>query len=89
MSQIRCIYRDAAPDFPATDQHPEAKRYGPFSLGVSDTLFVDALDGAPTLDEIEAVLNPPKPPERTPAQKLAAAGLTVADLKVLLGLPNG
>ena len=30
--------------------------------------------------------NPPPPPPLTPAQKLTAAGLTVADLKLLLGL---
>ena len=29
---------------------------------------------------------PPPPPPLTPAQKLSAAGLTVADLKSLLGL---
>jgi len=29
---------------------------------------------------------PPTPPEPTPAEKLAASGLTVAELKALLGL---
>lgn len=27
MSQIRCIYHGHEPAFPATDQHPDAKRY--------------------------------------------------------------
>lgn len=33
------------------------------------------------------IIVPPVPPVRTPAQKLAATGLTVAELKTLLGLP--
>jgi len=34
----------------------------------------------------DAIANEPPPPERTPEQKLAAAGLSVDDLKALLGL---
>lgn len=49
MSTIRCIYV-VAPNFPATDQHPDAVRY---QVGA---LFVDAIGGQPTLAEIEAVL---------------------------------
>lgn len=33
-----------------------------------------------------ALPEPPPPPPPTPEQRLAAAGLTVADLKALLGL---
>ncbi len=88
MSKIRCIYYDAAPAFPATDQHPDAMRYGPLALPSGGVVFVDAIGSAPTADEIAAVLNPPAPPQPTPAQKLAAAGLTVAELKELLALPT-
>jgi protein-disulfide isomerase-like protein with CxxC motif len=49
MSQIRCIYR-SQPNFPATDQHPDAVRY---QVGA---LFVDAIGGQPTQAEVDAVL---------------------------------
>jgi hypothetical protein len=88
MSRIRCIYRGAAPDFPATDQHPDARRHGPIALPDGAKVFVDAIGGAPSIEEIAAVLNPPLPPAPTPAEKLAAAGLTVAELKELLALPT-
>ena len=42
-----------------------------------------------TADEIAAIQSQPEPepiPASTPAEKLAAAGLTVSDLKALLGL---
>lgn len=87
MSQIRCVYRDVAPDFPATEQHPEAVRYGPMPLPNGGSVFVDALDGEPTLAEVMAIVEPPLPPAPTPAEKLAAAGLTVSDLRLLLNLP--
>lgn len=51
MSTIRCIYK-CEPTFPATDQHPDAVRY---KVGA---VWVDALDGEPTQQEIDAVLNP-------------------------------
>jgi hypothetical protein len=86
MSTIRCIYHDTAPEFPASDQHPDARRYGPLTLTDGSIVFVDAI-GAPTSDEVLAVLNPPVQLE-TPAQKLAATGLSVAELKVLLALPT-
>lgn len=58
MSQIRCIYHGAAPEFPATDQHPDARRYGPVTIeGVA--CFIDAIGGEPTADEIKAVLARP------------------------------
>lgn len=86
MSQIRIVYHGAPPEFPASDQHPDAVRYGPIIRG-GVTLFVDAIGGEPTEEEIAAVLEPPAPPELTPAEKLAAAGLTVDDLRDLLGMP--
>lgn len=74
MTQIRTVYH-GEPQFPATDQHPDAKRY---KVGA---YVVDAIGGEPTLAEVQAVLNPPEP---TPQDKLAATGLTVDDLKALL-----
>ena len=86
MSEIRCIYHGAAPNFPATNQHPDARRYGPVIIeGV--VCFVDAI-GAPTFDEIKALITPAPPVELSPEQKLAAAGLSVAELKALLALPT-
>lgn len=86
MSAIRCIYRGAPPEFPATDQHPDAVRHGPIALPDGSVVFVDALGGAPSLAEIDAVLNPPPAPPPTPLERLTAAGLTVDELKGLLGL---
>lgn len=86
MTGIRCVYRDASPDFPATDQHPDAMRYGPIQTEAG-IVFVDAIGDAPTLEDIEAVMNPPQPREPTPLEKLAAAGLTADDLRAVLGLP--
>lgn len=79
MSTIRCIYHDRAPDFPATDQHPDAARY---KVGAC---WVDAIGGAPTAEEIAAVLNPPAAaPEPTARELLDALKkkgmLTDADL---------
>lgn len=59
MSQIRCVYRGAPPDFPATDQHPDALRFGPITVN-GDDYFVDAIGDAPTIDEIAAILDPPQ-----------------------------
>lgn len=87
MSTIRSIYHGAAPDFPATDQHPEARRYGPLTLADGNVVFVDALDGAPTAAEVIALLDPPAETE-TPQQRLEAMGLSVAELKALLALPT-
>jgi hypothetical protein len=61
MSTIRCIYYPNAdgsrrdPGFQATDQHPSAVRY-PFDHATKGLLNVDAVGGAPTLAEIDAVL---------------------------------
>lgn len=56
MSEIRCIYHGSAPDFPASDQHPEAVRYGPITLSTGQSVYVDAIGGPPTVPEIERVL---------------------------------
>ena len=59
MSTIRVIY-GREPNFPATDQHPDAVRY---KIGAR---WVDAIGGKPSAAEIDAVLNPPQPaPEDT------------------------
>lgn len=86
MSVVRCIYRDDAPNFPATDQHPDAVRYGPIELAGNIVVFVDAIGGEPSIEEIDAALNPPQPPEPTLAERLAAAGWTPADLRAALGI---
>lgn len=46
MIQIRCVYVGKAPNFPATDQHPNAVRY------VVDNYVVDSIGGQPTKKEI-------------------------------------
>ena len=55
MSTIRCIYTQE-PNFPATDQHPDAQRY------IIGGLWVDAIGGEPTQTEVDAVLNPQPSP---------------------------
>lgn len=84
---VRCIYRNGPPDFPASDQHPDAKRYGPLTLDDGSVVFVDAVGGAPTAADVIALMDPPTQSE-TPQQRLAAMGLSVADLKALLALPT-
>ena len=49
MSQIRAVY-SSQPNFPATDQHPDAARY------FVNPYWVDAIGGQPTLAEIQAML---------------------------------
>jgi hypothetical protein len=44
---------------------------------------------AEEIAEIQSRPEPPAPPTLTPAEKLAAAGLTVAELRELLGLSAG
>lgn len=46
---IRCMYREE-PNFPATDQHPDAARYS------VDGWFVDAIGGEPTAEQVQAVV---------------------------------
>jgi hypothetical protein len=49
--------------------------------------WLDTKQTKPTLAEIEAeIANPTPQPEQTVSEKLAAAGLSVADLKTALGL---
>ena len=83
MSTIRCIYFDDAPRFPATDQHPDAVRYTVRSDSLGRDVVVDAIGGKPTAAEVDAVLNPTVR-VRTVAEKLAAVGLTAAELKAEL-----
>jgi len=79
MSTIRTIY-EKEPDFPATDQHPDAVRY------VVGKWVVDAIGGEPTRAEIQAILKPPKV-VLTTQEKLADIGITVAELKTELARP--
>lgn len=66
MSAIRCIY-EVAPNFPATDQHPDAVRY---QIG---ECWVDAVGGKPTPAEVDALLHPPAPPLDPTVGELVAA----------------
>ena len=50
---IRVVYHTAAPQFPATDQHPDAVRY---KIGA---YIVDAIGGPPTPEEVQAFIAPP------------------------------
>ena len=53
----------------------------------SDIQWLDTEQTQPTLAEVEAeIANPTPQPELTVSEKLAAAGLSVADLKTALGL---
>lgn len=81
---IRCIYHGHEPHFPATDQHPQAKRYGPIKWR-DQTLWIDAIGAKPTDAEIEAVLNPPAV-QLTVAAKLAKVGLTPEELRTALAV---
>lgn len=55
---IRCIYTQQ-PDFPATDQHPDAKR-SVVKLG-DVTYWVDALGPAPTWQDVARIVAPSQP----------------------------
>lgn len=81
MSQIRAVYSHGVPSFPATDQHRDAERFtvGPY--------IVDAIGGAPTIDEIEAFLAPPAP-KRTAQEKLQAFLAANPDVVALID-PSG
>lgn len=59
MSNIRCIYHDGAPRFPATAHHPQAARYTVQSAFLGRDVLVDALGGEPTTAEVDALLTPP------------------------------
>lgn len=79
MIQIRCLY-EKEPKFPATDQHPDAER---FAISFGSFAWCDAVGGEPTQAELEAAVNAP-PSVKTTAEKLAALGLTIDDLKAEL-----
>lgn len=92
MSAIRVIYHGAAPNFPATDQHPDAVRYGPVTIA-STVYYVDAIGGEPTTDEISAVLHPPAAVPATVSdrqffQALAMAG-AITQAEALAAVKTG
>lgn len=60
MSQIRVVYGEE-PDFPATDQHPDAVRYYVLGLDGVTMYVVDAIGGEPTAQEVYDFLHPPAP----------------------------
>lgn len=71
MSTIKAICTEA-PNFPATDRHADAVRY---RVG---KYIVDALDGEPTQQEIDAVLTPtpsPGPADSPIARALIKKGI--------------
>lgn len=85
MSQIRIIYhpvdgKPQQPNFPATDQHPDAVRY------LVGEYYVDAIGGEPTQKEIATVLNPPAPKSEASSmvEKIAADPAALAALKAEL-----
>lgn len=80
MSTIRVVYTEE-PSFPATDQHPNAVRYyvladntvvDKVKEGALVRCVVDVLDGPPTIEEVNAVLNPPAAPKMLSDGKLAS-----------------
>jgi hypothetical protein len=70
MSTIRCVY-SREPNFPATDQHPDAVRY---TVG---QYVVDAIGGEPTAAEVAAFLAPPAREAAKVARAAAVAAITV------------
>lgn len=61
MSTIVFVYHPVEgvptePNFPATDQHPDAVRY------LVGLYYVDATDGEPTAEDVAAFLRPPVKP---------------------------
>jgi hypothetical protein len=92
MSTIRCVYHGTEPKFPATDQHPDAVRYGPLTIDGA-VYFVDAIGGAPSDDDIRAALNPPPPlpsqiSDRQFFQQLAIAG-AISQAEALAAVKTG
>lgn len=69
MSGIRVIYHGAPPAFAATDQHPKARRHGPYAID-GETVYVDAIgDDVPTTEAVAAMLAA----RRVPPAQFAAA----------------
>lgn len=84
MSTIRCVY-SREPNFPATDQHPDAVRY----TVAGHT--VDAIGGEPTVEEVAAFLAPPVPASVTMRQArlaLLQAGHLAAVTAALAATPG-
>jgi len=82
MSTIRTIYHPVngaakAPTFPATDQHPDAVRY------LVGNYYVDAIGGAPTQAEVDAVLQASVPAARTKAEIQADLAALTAEVEAL------
>lgn len=73
---IRTIY-EAEPNFPATDQHPDAKR-----IKIRNWV-VDYIGDKPDQTEVDSMLNPPVK-ELTLEEKLAKVGITLEDMKALV-----
>lgn len=71
MTEIRAIYHNGDPGFPATDQHPNAIRY---AVG---TLLIDAVGGEPTQYEIDIALNPSIAPTAANVRAEAARRISV------------
>ena len=53
---------------------------------IENELFISGFDSQGQAEAALAAHNPPAPTEPTVAEKLASVGLSVADLKVALGL---
>lgn len=75
MSNLRGIWHGAVPPFPPTDQHPDARRFGPITLTDGRVVFVDALGPQPSVAEIEAALPPSPQGFGAPSPPPAAARL--------------
>lgn len=89
---IRCVYHGVAPAFPASDQHPDAVRYGPIQAN-GETIYVDALGGEPSVAALNSVLNPaPAVPaqisDRQFFQALAMAD-TISQAEALAAVKTG
>lgn len=74
MSEIRGIWRNAAPPFPPSQQHPEARRWGPIKLADGSSVFIDAIGEQPSLVEIQAALG--SAPAPTPGARALERHLT-------------
>lgn len=80
MSTIRCIY-EQEPNFPATDQHPDAVRY---CIGAR---WVDAVGGEPTPAEIDKMLG--RDPRDAIKAQLAAIDATTGSVRWIRELALG
>ena len=79
-------YKVPTPNKPLSSELFAQENQGCQLFTIENELFISGFD---TLDEAKAALaahNPPAPTEPTVADKLASVGLSVADLKVALGL---